>query len=73
MPTLTVINNIKMASNQNAPKRWIEVHTFLNVSSFGRDVKRAKDLFVIIFAKSKQQQFSSRLSKINRDNRALDS
>jgi hypothetical protein len=27
MPTLTVINIIKMASNQNAPKRWIGVHT----------------------------------------------
>src|SRR3954469_13995115 len=26
MPTLTVINIIKMASNQNAPKRWIGVH-----------------------------------------------
>ena len=27
MPTLTVINIIKMPSNQNAPKRWIGVHT----------------------------------------------
>src|SRR3954471_13188025 len=27
MPTLTVINIIKMASNQNAPKRWTGVHT----------------------------------------------
>src|SRR3954463_5984998 len=27
MPTLTVINIIKMTSNQNAPKRWIGVHT----------------------------------------------
>ena len=55
MPTLTVIKNIKMASNQNAPKRRIEVHTFQNVSSFGRDVKRATDLSLFAVQKWIQQ------------------
>ena len=36
MPTLTVINIIKMASNRNAPKTRIEVYVKLITSSFGR-------------------------------------
>src|SRR4051812_38099922 len=41
MPTSTVINNIKMSSNQNAHKILTEVHTKLNNFPFGRNVIRA--------------------------------
>src|SRR3954466_6074350 len=55
-PCSTRVYTIEMSSDQNAPKRRIEVHIFLNVSSFGRMVIRATVLPQIYARNSTQEQ-----------------